>query len=469
MTNETHSGALVMVPLPRDHNEGVRFKGRRLQIEYLPPGSVELNARNPRKHSPRQIRQLVRSIQRFGFTGAVVTDQNLKVIGGNALVSAARDLGLSEIPIVRVSDLDEQEKQALAIALNQLGLVSEWDDTILAEVLQDLSVAAIDLDIEITGFDMAEIDVRIESLASSPDGAPDPADQVPEVDRHPVVSKEGDCWSLGPHRLVCGSALELGAYGLLMDGEKAASVFTDPPYNVKATAISGQGAVKHGDFVQGSGEMSDAEYDAFLATSFRNLAAVTAPGGLVYACIDWRHVQQMLQAGRATFGDLINLCVWAKSAPGMGSLYRSQHELVCVFRNGGSRHRNNVQLGKYDRNRTNLWSYPSINSFGRPGEEGNLLHLHPTVKPVALVADAILDSTARGDLILDPFCGSGTTIMAAERTGRRCHALELDPRYVDVIIRRWQAYTGDQAHHAASGRAFDDIAAEVREVRHDAE
>lgn len=391
----------------------------------------------------------------------IVTDEHLNVIAGNALVSAARDLDLEQIPIIRVGDLDELEKKALAIALNQLGLVSEWDNPILAEVLRDLTVAPINLDVEDLGFEVGEVDVRIESLSAAPDGKPDSADQVPEVDRHPVVSQSCDLWILGRHRLLCGSALDEADYHLLNAGEMAAAVFCDPPYNVKiAGNVSGLGNTRHGEFVQGSGEMSDVEFADFLKTSFDNMAAFCEMGAVVYACMDWRHVDQMVMAGRAIFGSYLNLCVWAKTSAGMGSLYRSQHELVCVFRNGRGSHRNNVQLGKYGRNRTNLWTYPGINNFGRAGEEGNLLHLHPTVKPVALVADAIMDCTARGGLVLDPFCGSGTTIIAAERVGRRCNAIELDPRYVDVIIRRWQAYTGDQARHAVSGRLCGDIAAE---------
>ncbi|HYZ41002.1 MAG TPA: site-specific DNA-methyltransferase, partial [Stellaceae bacterium] len=161
---------------------------------------------------------------------------------------------------------------------------------------------------------------------------------------------------------------------------------------------------------------------------------------------------------RDVYGQLKNVCVWVKNSPGMGSLYRSQHELVFVFKHGRNSHRNNVQLGQFGRNRSNVWHYPGANSFARCGEEGNLLALHPTVKPVAMVADAILDCSARGDIVLDAFLGSGTTVIAAERTGRRCYGLELDPAYVDTIVRRWQALTGDSAIHVGKGRRFDDLA-----------
>jgi hypothetical protein len=209
------------------------------------------------------------------------------------------------------------------------------------------------------------------------------------------------------------------------------------------------------------GEMDRAEFTAFLRQAFRNLAAFSLDGALHYICMDWRHLDELLGAGRDAYGELKNLCVWVKDNAGMGSLYRSQHELVFVFKHGRKGHRNNVQLGQFGRNRSNVWRYPGANSFARGGEEGNLLALHPTVKPAAMVADAILDCSARGEVVLDGFLGSGTTVIAAERTGRRCYGLELDPVYVDTIIRRWQVLTGGSARHAASGRLFDDLAREA--------
>jgi DNA modification methylase len=247
-----------------------------------------------------------------------------------------------------------------------------------------------------------------------------------------------------------------------MGEERAAMVVTDPPYNVPIDGhASGLGAIHHRPFPMASGEMDGAEFGAFLADAFRNLAAFSIDGSLHFICMDWRHVEELLAAGRAAYDELKNLCVWVKDNGGMGSLYRSQHELVFVFKHGRNGHRNNVQLGQYGRNRSNVWHYPGANSFSRRGEEGNLLALHPTVKPVAMVADAILDCSARGDIVLDAFLGSGTTLIAAERTGRRCYGLELDPAYVDTTVRRWQALTGGSARHGASGRSFDDLAREA--------
>jgi DNA modification methylase len=272
----------------------------------------------------------------------------------------------------------------------------------------------------------------------------------------------GDVWLLHRHRVLCGSALDAAVFAALMGAEQAAMVFTDPPYNVRIDGhASGLGAVHHRPFPMASGEMDSAEFTAFLAKAFRNLAAFSVDGSLHYIFMDWRHVEDLLAASREPYGEPKNLCVWVKDNAGMGSLYRSQHELVFVFKNGRNGHRNNVQLGQFGRNRTNVWRYPGANSFARCGEEGNLSALHPTVKPVAMVADAMLDCSARGDIVLDAFLGSGTTVIAAERTGRRCFGMELDPGYVDTIVRRWQVLTGGSARHAASGRSFDDLVREA--------
>lgn len=247
-----------------------------------------------------------------------------------------------------------------------------------------------------------------------------------------------------------------------MNDRKAAMVFTNPPYNVRIGGnVSGLGSVKHREFVMASGEMSEADFTVFLISSFSLMRDHSTSGSIHFICMDWRHLGELLAAGRAIYQELKNLCVWVKSNAGMGSFYRSQHELIAVFLNGRGPHRNNIMLGQYGRNRTNVWNYPSINSFGRSGEEGNLLALHPTVKPVALVADAIMDCSARNDVVLDAFCGSGTTVIAAQRTGRRCYGLELDPLYVDTIVRRWQTFTRDSARHVGTGRTFDQIEAEV--------
>jgi DNA modification methylase len=375
---------------------------------------------------------------------------------------AARELGWSEVPTLCLDHLTQAQARAFAIADNRLTEIATWDDRLLAEQLKDLSLLGLDFSLEVTGFEVAEIDLRIASLDDMPEQDDDPADAVPEVSAEPPISQIGDLWLLGRHRVLCGNALDPEAFATLMGEERAAMVFTDPPYNVPIEGhASGLGAIHHRPFPMASGEMDKAAFTAFLGRACRNLAAFSAGGSLHYVCMDWRHLDELLTAGGEAYGELKNVCVWIKDNPGMGSLYRSQHELVFVFKQRGGSHRNNVQLGQFGRNRSNVWRYPGINSFARSTGEGNLLALHPTVKPVAMVADAILDCSARGEIVLDAFLGSGTTVIAAERTGRRCCGSELDPCYVDTAIRRWQVLTGGKARHAASGRLFDDLAGEA--------
>ena len=279
------------------------------------------------------------------------------------------------------------------------------------------------------------------------------------------MTRPGDTWLLGPHRIRCGSALDEAAYRAMMHEDRAAMVFTDPPYNVPIDGhVGGLGAIRHREFAMAAGEMDEAEFTVFLTRALGLLAGHSRDGSLHFICMDWRHMGELLAAGKRSYAELKNLCVWAKDNAGMGSLYRSQHELVFVFKHGRDQHQNHIQLGRYGRNRSNVWSYPGVNTFSRQGAEGNLLALHPTVKPVALVADALRDCSCRGEIVLDSFLGSGTTLIAAERTGRICRGLELDPLYVDTAIRRWQAITGQHARHAQSDQRFDDLAANVEEA-----
>ena len=412
---------------------------------------------NPRHHTKKHIRQIAQSIKTFGFNIPIVVDRGLKIICGYGRYLAALLLGKTEVPTLCLDHLTPQQARAFMIADNRLSELSIWDDRLLAEQLKELSLVGLDFDIEVTGFEMGEIDLRIASLDTPPERDDDPADVVPTVPDGPAVSKPGDLWLLDRHRVLCGNALDAAAFAALLAAERAAMVFTDPPYNVP---IDGH-ASGLGPFPMASGEMDSAQFAAFLGGAFGNLASFSAAGALHYICMDWRHLPELLAAARGVYGEVKNLCIWVKDNPGMGSLYRSQHELVFVFKYGRGGHRNNVQLGCFGRNRTNVWHYPGANSFARNGEEGNLLALHPTVKPVALVADAILDCSARADIVLDPFLGSGTTVIAAERTGRRCYGLELDPRYVDTTVRRWQKLTGGSARQAATGRSFDDLAGEA--------
>jgi len=449
---------------PANHNAPRPGAGQAKPLKVIYRAIEELNRdpANPRLHSKKQIRQIANSIKIFGFNVPILVDRHGNVVCGHGRLTACRELGMTEVPTLCLDHLTSAQARAFMIADNRLTEIATWDDQLLAQQLKDLSLSGLDFSLEITGFMTAEIDLRIKSLEDQPAQDADPADILPEAPAGPPVSKIGDLWLLGRHRLLCGSALDTLAFTALMGQEHAATVFTDPPYNVEVDGhASGLGAIHHRPFPMASGEMNQAEFTAFLGQVLRNLAAFSAAGSLHYICMDWRHLEELLTAGAEAYGELKNLCVWVKHNAGMGSLYRSQHELVFVFKHVRHRHRNNVQLGQFGRNRSNVWNYPGANSVARSGAEGNLLALHPTVKPVAMVADAILDCTERGGIVLDAFLGSGTTVIAAERTGRRCYGVELDPVYIDTAIRRWQVLTGGKARHAASGHLFDDLAGEA--------
>jgi DNA modification methylase len=433
-----------------------------LRIVYRRIDELKPDPANPRRHSPKQVRLIADSIKVFGFVAPVLIDRAGNVIAGHGRLLACPGLGITEVPTLCLDHLSRAQVRAFMIADNRLTEIAVWDDRLLAQHLKDLSMQGLDFNIEVTGFEMGEIDLRIALLEDLPNHEDDPADNLPELSAGPPISKLGDLWLLGGHRVMCGNALEPADFTTLMGEERAAMVFSDAPYNVRVHGhASGLGAIHHRPFPMASGEMDKAAFTAFLAQACRNLAAYSADGSIHFICMDWRHLDELLAAGQDAYSELKNLCVWVKSNPGMGSFYRSQHELVLAYKNGRNAHRNNVQLGRFGRNRSNVWHYPGVNSFARRGEEANLRALHPTVKPVAMVADAILDCSARGHIVLDAFLGSGTTVIAAERTGRRCYGLELDPAYVDTIVRRWQAQTGRSARHATSGRSFDDLAREA--------
>jgi 16S rRNA G966 N2-methylase RsmD len=357
--------------------------------------------------------------------------------------------------VIRIEGLTETQIRGYVIADNRLAEIAGWDEDILAKELQLLTLD-IDFDVELSGFEMGEIDVLLGG--GGDEQAPDAADEVPPI-RHDeaAVSQPGDLWCLGPHRLLCGDARDPDAFLRLMQGRKAQMVFTDPPYNLPiAGFVGGKGKTKHGDFAMASGEMTPTEFAKFLIDTLGLHAQHSISGSIHFICMDWRHIGALLHAGEAVYSEVKNLCVWAKTNGGMGSLYRSQHELVFVFQSGSGPVINNVKLGAYGRNRSNVWSYAGQTSLTNSRQEE--LAMHPTVKPVRLVADAILDCSKRGGMILDGFAGSGTTIMAAEQTGRLAYALELDARYVDVIIRRWEKHTGEPAEHAVLGATIQELA-----------
>ncbi|MBN8520315.1 MAG: ParB N-terminal domain-containing protein [Alphaproteobacteria bacterium] len=425
----------------------------RLAIAYLPIDTLQLDENNARQHSPRQISQIVRSIQSFDFNVPILIDKNHKVLAGHGRILACQKMGWHEVPTIQLEHLTQEQARAFAIADNRLTENSTWNEQILAESLKELSLLELDFSLEATGFTMGEIDLKIESLSFIQET--DPIDNfLPTIER--PVTQPGDLWILGTHRLFCGNALEAKSYQILLEDRMADMVFTDPPYNVPIQGhVSGKGRVKHREFMMASGEMHEEDFKNFLTLSLNLIASNSKDGSIHYICMDWRHVFELITASRSAYAELKNICVWAKSNGGMGSLYRSQHEFVFVFKRGNKPHTNNIQLGKYGRNRTNVWEYPGMNTLGSSDIEKNLLSLHPTVKPVAMVADAIMDCSSRNDLILDPFLGSGSTLVAAECVGRFCYGMDIDPVYIDTAIRRWQQQTGKEAIHAFTGVNFN--------------
>ena len=407
---------------------------------------------NPRTHSKKQIRQIADSIKEFGFVNPVLIDRDNRIIAGHGRVEAARLLGMTEVPAVRIDHLSETQIRAYVIADNKHALNAGWDEGLLKLELKELSVN-LGFDVTLTGFETAEIDQLILG------GEVDEDDEVPEPDHgKPAVSRLGDLWRIGRHFVLCGDATKPENYQRLLAGQQAQLVFTDPPYNVPIKGhVSGLGKAQHDEFAMASGEMTRSEFTTFLGTIFRNLADHSADGSIHYICMDWRHMREVLDAAEGRYATLLNLCVWNKTNGGMGSFYRSQHELVFVYQNGRGSHINNVELGKHGNNRTNVWTYPGVNTFGQSRDAD--LAMHPTVKPVALVADAIKDASKRNAVVLDAFGGSGTTLVAAERTGRRGYALEISPAYVDTIVKRVSEATGKKAVLDRTGETFDAVRA----------
>lgn len=421
-------------------------------IQFRRPQSLTPHPRNARTHSDRQVHTLAAAIKEFRTFTPLFIDGNNLVLAGHARLRAAQELGLEQVPVIVLDHLTEKAKQAFMLADNKIALDAGWDADLLKAELEELSVAELDFDTSLTGFSTVEIDL----LTGTPDKRekPNPLDRVEAIDRSlPSICRLGEQWTMGAHSVLAGDALNTLSYETLLRGEIAAQVFSDPPYNVKIDGFTGGlGAVHHADFAMASGEMSSLEFRAFLLKALMTMTAHVKDGAILMIFMDWRHLQELLGAAEGAGLGYLNMCVWDKINGGMGSLYRSQHELVLIFKHGKASHTNNVELGRHGRYRTNIWRYPGANMFRR-GRQADLV-AHPTVKPVALVMDAIKDCSNRQDLILDPFGGSGTTLLAAERTGRRARLIEIDPYYVDTAIRRWQDLTGRAAVNAETGETF---------------
>lgn len=423
-------------------------------IEYADPTTLRRFEGNLRKLPEKQIAKLAMSIGTFGFINPAIIDGDGVIVAGEARHAAALRMNLPQIPVIRIDHLTAAERRAYRIADNKLSQEGKWDLEALAIEIDSLLILD-DVSIEHTAFDTAEIDVLLYGPSSKNVDDRDPADVLPDLP--PIaVSAVGDIWILGDHKLLCGSSLDASSWATLLGDEIAIHAFVDPPYNVKiANNVSGLGKVKHGEFAMASGEMSRQQFTGFNTDWIKVMLPHCADGAIIDICMDWRHVGELEEAIRACGLALLNICVWSKTNASNGAMYRSQHEFVFITKKGNSSHVNNIQLGKYGRYRTNIWSYAGANTFSSTRQDD--LAAHPTVKPVALVADAIRDVSNKGQIVLDAFMGSGTTILAAERTGRLARGIEIEPQYVDVSIARWEKLTGKKAVLAATGETFAEV------------
>jgi DNA modification methylase len=452
--------AKLPLPAPSIHNSKGRKTMRPMAIEPMPVASLRPHQGNARTHSKKQIRQIADSIRQFGFNNPILIGEDGGIIAGHGRVEAAKLLGMESVPTVRLAHLNAAQRRAYVLADNKLALNGGYDRELLAIELQAL--IDIDFEVEVTGFSPAEIDLVLEEAREgSPNGPTEAEDEVPFPVDDPTsaVTRPGDVWCLGRHHLICGDARDHAVFDVLMRNERADIMFTDPPYNLPLNGhVTGLGRVRHREFAMGVGEMSAEAFASFLQQTLGHAAAVARNGAIAFVCMDWRHMGELLEAGQAVFSELKNLCVWNKTNGGMGTFYRSKHELVFVFKVGTASHTNTFGLGDSGRYRSNVWDYAGVNTFR--AERSEDLAMHPTVKPVALVAEAIKDCSRRGEIVLDPFGGSGTTLIAAEKTGRLARLIEFDPAYCDTILRRFERITGKQATQAVSGTSFEEVAHE---------
>lgn len=424
-----------------------------MKLEQRSIKSLKGLNRRARKSASEQVARVAKSLRMHKQAAPILIDATGEIINGHVVVDAMRSLGEEEVWCVVIDHLDENRREILHVALNRIGECGDWDLEALGPLLIDLG--EIGFDLEATGFSLPELDIIMTPEIG--DGSDEgPEELLPEPNADPVTSK-GDLWLLGKHRLLCGDSTKLESYTLVLDGAEVDCIFTDIPWNIPiAGFVSGLGKMKHDDFQMAAGEMSDAEFAEFTDVSHHHAADHLKQGGAFFSCIDWRSVDTVMTAGKKAGLRHINTAFWNKGSGGMGTPYRSAHEIIVIFCKGEKLAVNNVELGKHGRDRTNVWSYPGANNPG--SSAGKALKHHPTPKPVEMVEDALLDVTKRGAFVLDPFLGSGTTLLAAERSGRTAFGIELDPAYVEVAIRRWERLAGKQAVHAATGMTFEEFA-----------
>lgn len=399
------------------------------ELNWVSPTSLTLYNRRARRHLKKKLMKLRRAIAEFGWTEPLIVDENGMVLCGAARLTIAIEDGVELVPVVRIDHMSEAQKRAYILASNRLAEEAQWDPALLRQELSGL--IELGYDVELTGFDAVEIDMAV-SFDDGP--AEDDNVDLPDETAKPV-SRSGDLWHIAGHRALCGDARDPSSFERLMGEERAQLVFADPPYGCAiAGNVSGHGRVKHQNFLQGAGEQSLPEFaQTLLRPAFRNIAAYSQTAAIAFICTDWRALPHMQDAAEGLFAELKNLIVFAKTNAGMGTFYRSAHELILAYKVSAGKHINNFGLGKR-RHRSNLWTYAGANTF-RQGRLEDLAE-HSTIKPKKLVADALLDCSKPGGIVLDPFLGSGTTLVACAMTGRVGRGIELDPKYMDVILRR---------------------------------
>lgn len=449
-----------LLPALISYKEAIKMANQeqqKLQVRYLPVEKIKRYEGNPRLHSPKQVAQIRKSIESFGFLNPILLDENCEIIAGHGRLEAALQAGMKEVPTILLEHLTEVQKKAYRLADNKLTELGEWDVEKLQIEFQEIEMLSPEISLDITGFETGELD----NIMNGGIKEVDPKENnVPFIPEDEIVTQQGDIWQLGRHRIICGNSLEKATFETLMEGKKAEMVLADAPFNLSADDIGSEGNIKHKDFQFAHGEMTEAEFKNFLKQSFTLLRDFSKEGSLQYLFMDWRHVREMSCAGSEVYTELKNICVWNKSNAGMGSFYRSKHELVFIYKNGKAAHINNIELGAHGRSRSNVWDYAGVNSFG---EERKNLKLHPTVKPTELVKDAILDASNRGGIILDSFLGSGTTLIAAEKVARVCYGIEIEQRYVDTAIRRYEEVFKKDAIHVQSGKTYKELLAQKKE------
>ena len=420
-----------------------------MEIKSVKIEEIKQNRKELRKFTDSEIEITTKVVKRFGFQVPIIIDNKNQVVLGAALLKAALNLNMEEVPVVEVQNLSEKELNTFTIAINKISMMGELD---LENFAYDIQELLFDIDLNLTpeelGFSSIEMDNLLFTCGFEDGDDKEDTPIVKDIEKVNVVAKIGDIIKLGRHILYCGDALQEESYQKLIGDEKADLVITDPPYNVKI-----QGNVtkqkQHKDFVQASGEMTPEEFTKFLNNAFSRLKNFSTPSSLHYIFMDWKHLQEVQSATKDVYDKLLNICVWNKLKGGMGSFYRSQHEFCLVYKNKAGSYCNNIELGKNGRNRTNVWDYPGMSTSNKQAKK--LRELHPTVKPVAMLMDIMLDASNYGDLVLDCFGGSGSTLMAAQECGRRARIIEISPEYCDIIIHRWEELTGEKHEIVSRG------------------